>query len=187
MSGQQKRKSCKQVYTGVLAEPLRPHFKRRSRRAGRPSANQGSVRGALSNALADTNSVPEWQWEYDQKLPLLLEHFGIGRDDHNCWHKLSLCLTVAHVLGFQERRKGGRPRSMTREEEGKLCARFCELRESEHSDRNAARLIANDLRNEGRRGISDASILRRMQRIPKNAEELITFLSKLNVPSGVTQ
>lgn len=181
MTRQPNQKSGKQAYTGALAEPLRPRFRRRFRRTKRHLRLNSSVASAAAPSL-----VPEWRPEYDQKLPLLLDHFGIGRDDPNCWYKLSLCLAVAHILGFQERRKGGRPRSMTREEERKLCARFCELREDGHSDRNAARLIANDLRKAGRM-VSDASILRRMQRIPKNAEEFAAFIARLSVGIGVTQ
>jgi hypothetical protein len=117
-------------------------------------------------------------------MPLLLDHFRIRRDDPDRWHKLSLCLAIAHVLGFQERHKGGRPRTLSQEEEGRLYSRFYELQANGHSDRNAARLIAKDLQKAGRSGISDAAILRRMQRIQKNAKERTELLEKLTGAQG---
>jgi hypothetical protein len=110
--------------------------------------------------------IPGWRWEFDQKLPLLFDHYGVAKDDPDRWQKLCLSLAIAHIPGFQVRasRAKGRPRTVQSSVEDKLYARFCALRQDGHSDRNAARLLANELRKSGQAVRSDAGILRRMQR-----------------------
>jgi hypothetical protein len=122
---------------------------------------------------SEPSRVPRWRAEYDQKLPLLLKHFGISRDDPDVWYTLALCLAVAHVPGFQERAKtkSGRKRTLTWEEETKLYARFCQLRQAGHSDRNAAGLMAKESKKAGRSESSGSSILRRMQRHAVKAKQ----------------
>ena len=193
MTQQKRRNSSTEVYDGALAEPLKPRYRRRMRRMRRPPRPLGmnwSVSSTLPPVMpTDPSSVPQWRSEYDQKFPLLLDHFKIKRADPNCWYNLSLCLAVAHVPGFQEkaRHKGGRPRAMTSEEETKLYARFCELEKNAHSGRNAARLIANDLRKSGHANVSDASVLRRMQRCAQTAKKFAALLQSMNGFSGLTQ
>ena len=116
-------------------------------------------------------SAPGWRQEFNQKLPLLLDHYGIASDDPDRWQKLCLGLAVAHVPGFQVRasRKKGRPPTVSPQDEEKLYARFCELRQGGQSDRNASHLMAKELRKSGQTVGSDASILRRMQRLKQKA------------------
>ena len=193
MSQQKKRNSSTEIYEGALAEPLPPRHRRRMRRVrklSRPLGMNRSVSGTLPPVMpTDPCSVPQWRWEYGEKLSLLLDHYKIRRDDPSRSDKLILCLAVAHVPGFQEkaRRKGGRPRAMTSEDETKLYARFCEFRQRGHSDRNAARLIATDLRKSWRSDVSDASVLRRMQRCAQTAKKFAALLQSMNGFSGLTQ
>jgi hypothetical protein len=84
-------------------------------------------------------------------------------------------------------RKGGRPRAMTVEEETTLYARFCEFRQTGHSERNAARLPANDLQKAGHSKVSDTSILRRMQRHAQKARTIAVELQRLNDFLGSVQ
>jgi hypothetical protein len=117
------------------------------------------------------HSHPLWRWEFDERLSLLMDHFGIGRDDPGNWPKLALSLAMTHVPGFQEdtRRKGGRPREMTAQELASLYARFSELRQAELSDRSAASIMATDLRKAGR-DLTAGAVLRRMQRYEKDLQ-----------------
>lgn len=193
MSRQKKRTSSTTAYRGVLAEPLKPRYRRRLRRARRlrrpfsmnvnaPEAPIPSVPNIPPPILSKPSLVPSWRAEYDEKLPLLLDHFGISKNDQERWYKLALCLAVAHVPGFQEklRRKGGRPPAMTSAEEAKLYANYCELRKSGQSDRNAARLLANHLRKAGNPKISGPSVLRRMQRYAQKIQKAAADMQRLN-------
>jgi hypothetical protein len=143
----------------------------------------GNVSPVLLLAIpGDLSATPRSRWEYDQKLPLLMDHFGIRKDDPDHWYKLAVCLAVKHVPGFQEkaRRKGGRPRAMTIEEETTLYAKFCEFRQNGHTERNAARLLANDLQKPGHSKVSRASILRRMQRCAQKARNVAALPQSMN-------
>jgi hypothetical protein len=68
---------------------------------------------------------------------------------------------------------------MSLEEEAKRYARFCALRKDGHSDRNATRLLIKELRKEGRTTISEAAILRRMQRCDQKSRELAALLQNM--------
>jgi hypothetical protein len=188
MTEQKKRKSPSEVYSGALAEPLKPRLRpgRRRRRNGLmrpvnmneiasviyvPPIPSVQIAGGMPIIPNDLRSHPRWRWEYDEKLRLLLDHFKIRRDDPNCWLKLVISLAVAHVPGFRAklRRKGGRPREMALAEEMKLFERFAELRRDGHTERNAARLLADEIQRTGRKDIKASGILRRMQRCSKRA------------------
>jgi hypothetical protein len=149
------------------------------------------VNGRVSAAPhpAIPSAVAQRRAEYDQKLPLLLDHFGIKRDDPYPWYKLSICLAVAHVPGFQvkARRKGGRKRTVSQEEEEKLYARFCELQQKGHSDRNAAELMARELKKAGRSEASGPSILRRMQRHAQKAKKTAAAIGSWGALLAMTQ
>ncbi len=185
MTQEKKRKSTSQVYSGALAEPLKPRLRHklsRFRRRSRPSGTNGSgYTIPLPSLPTNSSSVPAWRREYDQKLPLLLDHFGIPREDPNRWQMLSLCLAVTHVPGFQvkARSKRGRPREMPLEEEAKLHARFYALRNDGHSNRNAARLLARELRKAGRATVSEAAVLRRVQRHEQRAREFAALFQNM--------
>ena len=193
MTQQQKQKSSSKTYSGVLAEPLKPRLRRRfsrSWRRSRPSAtNANGNTIPLPSLPAHSNSLPAWRWEYDQKLPLLLDHFGIPREDPNRWQMLSLCLAIAHVPGFQVKagRKSGRPREIPLKEEAERYARFCALRKQGHSARNAARLLIKELRKEGYATISEAAILRRMQRCDQKSRAFAALVQNMAWSSPVTQ
>ena len=193
MAESQKRQSSSRVYSGVLAEPLKPQLKRRFsrvRRRSQPSATNGSgYTIPLPSFPTKTNSLPVWRWEYDQKLPVLLDHFGIPREDPNRWQMLSLCLAVAHVPGFQVKpgRKRGRPREMSLEEEAKRYARFCVLRKDGHSGRNATRLLIKEMRKEGHATTSEAAILRRIERHEQKARESAAMLANIFRTWGAAQ
>lgn len=193
MTQRQKPKSSSQIYSGALAEPLKPRLRHRLRRfrpRARPSGTSGSgYTIPLPSLPANSSSLPRWRREYDQKLPLLLDHFGIPREDPNRWQMLSLCLAVAHVPGFQvgTGRKRGRPREMPLEEEAKLYARFCALRKDRHSDRNATRLLVKESWKEGGAKISESAILRRMQRCDQKSRELAALFRNMTVGFQVAQ
>ncbi len=114
-----------------------------------------------------------------------MDHFAVASDDPARWEKLCLGLIIAHVPGLQVRasRKKGRPHTMSTQEENKLYARFCELRQGGQTDRNAAHLLAKELRKSGPAVVSDAAILRRMQRrkqmAPAASKSLGTLLAGL--------
>ena len=126
-----------------------------------------SVAPALPIFPDSLYSAPGWRWEFIPKFPLLFDHYGIAKDDPDALPRLCLGMAIAHVPGFQVKasRAKGRPRTVPPSEEEKFYARFCVLRQGGQSDRNAARLLANELRKSGRAVGSDASILRRMQRL----------------------
>src|SRR5438105_9415078 len=192
MTQQKKRKSTSQGYSGALAEPLKPQRQYRTRhfrrRRSRPPAVNGSGETIPRPAPADNSrSALRWRPEYDQKLPLLLDHFGIPRDDTNRWQRLALYLAVAHVPGFQVRvhRKKGRPCAMASQDELKLYERFCALRRNGQSDRNAARLMVKELRQPGHPTASDAAILRRMQRHEQKSRESAALIANFLSGFGV--
>ena len=194
-----RKQRASEVYRGTLAEPLKPRLRRRIRRAllrGRPAGVIGNSPPTgvppvpvLAPIFPDQSRVPSWRREYAEKLPLLLDHFGIKRDDPNSWHKLCLCLAVAHVPGFQviQRRKGGRPREIALAEEAKLFERFSQLRRDGHTERNAARLLAGEIQKAGGKDIKVTGILRRMQRCSKKTKDAAAFFQGLINATDVTQ
>jgi hypothetical protein len=141
----------------------------------------------LPALLANPSNVPKWRWEYDQKLLLLLDHFKIPRTDPDCWRKLALCLAVVHVPGFQVaiRRKSGRPRKMTRQEEQSLYQRYLALQRGGHSARNAARLMVKELRDSCRMNVKEGALLRRMQRYDKTAKQVSSLFQRLLKPTQI--
>jgi len=178
-----------EVYSGALAEPLKPRFMwlgRKLRRLKRPLGTLG-MNGSTSptplpEVFGKPSRVPRWRAEYDNKIPLLMQDYGINKEDPKAKDDLIRCLVVAHVPGFQEkaRRKGGRKRTVSCEEEAKLYYRFCQLRQSGHSGRNAAGLMAKESKKAGRLGSSGPSILRRMQRHAQEAKKSAAALESWN-------
>jgi hypothetical protein len=67
---------------------------------------------------------------------------------------------------------------MASQDELKLYERFCALRQNGQSDRNAARLIAKELRQPGHPTASDAAILCRMQRHEQKSRESAAMLAR---------
>ncbi len=181
-----RRKKSSEVYSGLLTEPLPPSFRRRFRRAALPAGALGIYASTSLPAISGKLShVPQWRIEYDQKLPLLLEHFGIKQGESYPWFKLAVCLAVAHVPGFQEksRRKGGRKRIMSWEEGAKLDARFCELKNKGHSERSAAAIMAEEIKKAGGPKVSGAALLRRVQRRSEATQKFTAlFASSLLLP-----
>lgn len=68
---------------------------------------------------------------------------------------------------------------MSPEDETKHHARFSALRKDGHSDRNAARLLVKELRKGGRATISEAAILRRMQRREQKIRDSAALLERM--------
>lgn len=163
-----------------------------------PSERSGAILASTSAAptlpmFSDSlYSTPGWRWEFNRRLPPLFDHYGVAKDDAQRWERLCLGLAIAHVPGFQVRasRKKGRPHTMSPQDEDKLYARFCELRQGGQTDRNAAHLMAKELRKSGQAVGSEASILRRMQRRKQKAlaasKALDTWLAGLAVTQNPT-
>jgi hypothetical protein len=76
---------------------------------------------------------------------------------------------------------------MASQDEAKLYERFSVLRKAGHSDRNAARLMAKELRQPGKPTASDAAILRRMQRLGQKSRESAAMLARFLISFGVEQ
>ena len=187
-----RQRKSSESYSGPLAEPLKPRF-RRLRRTRRPRVRRGVNASTLPPPLpifeVKPSRTPQWRAEYDQKLPLLLEHFGIKKADLNPWYNLALCLAVAHVPGFQEKsgRTAGRKRTVSREDEAKLYVRFCELKNKGHSERSAAAIMAKELKKPGTPGASGAALLRRMQRHDAQVKKFAALFESIKSPFPATQ
>ncbi len=117
-------------YKGKLAEPLK-----------RPR-----VRTILTaDPQAEWAEHLEGATEVVEKMGLLLDHYGISRDEPERWHLLCLHLAGDHVPGFQFEKpsKAGRPKTWLHSGRSLRLYRDVQACVSEgHSALNACRILA---------------------------------------------
>jgi hypothetical protein len=90
-------------YQGELCQPIRLADPHRWKRRFNP-------RGPfMVNSETKFRENHEIELATQKRLPLLLDHFGIDKNDPDHWEMLALALARSHVPGFQTVRKGGAP------------------------------------------------------------------------------
>lgn len=172
MSGKTKRRRAVR-YPGKLNEKLEPLFADFAEIDWRSEAGDVFTEKDQSDfdELLDRLSVgmkdPSWRPEYDEKFDLLCDYHSIERDSPDKWRRLALALAIDHVPGFQEKAGGmrGRKKGLEPTLEVGLLGRFIELTGKGLSERNAARLIANELERRTGVKISGKAVLARVKRL----------------------
>lgn len=171
LSSKPKRRSTIH-YPGKLNEKLKPlitdfaELEWRSETDAVFTERDQSEIDELFDRLGAFVGDPTWRPEYDERFDLLCDHYAIAHDSPDKWRMLTLALAIDHVPGFQEKSGGirGRKKSIGATLEVALLGRFTELTQTGQSERNAARLIANELERRTGKKISSKAILARVKR-----------------------
>ncbi len=103
------KKFCKELLKPITIEP-KPSYPSAGARAIWPELKEQSEK---ENAAWAMRSTSHKYMESTRKMGLLLEHYGLERDDPNNWFLLAFYLAQQFIPGFQTETKArsGRPRT----------------------------------------------------------------------------
>ena len=151
-------KRPKPRYRGKLAEPQKPLLTM-------PLARALSGMSPDEAVISAEEARDQLRAEVLEKLRLLLDHYGISRDDKQYWRNLALALARDHVPGFQiaQPTKRGPKKSWMPDEEIRLHMDVSGLVQKGQTVRSACFNLANRAIYRDRRRNSEA-LRRRFQK-----------------------